>query len=160
MKGLWSSESCAQDLVRNSTIDMSCRNANPKTRMIDSYVENLFRWRSGRQDTGYEKMLLLINPFLIPFDLYLLRFREGAEIPSHTDPVREKRHFRLNIIIRQARRGGEFICSDPIFETHRIKLFRPDISPHSVTRIKKGSRYVLSLGWTWGSADKKSHEDS
>lgn len=120
--------------------------------MSTGYVANLFRWKSGRQNTGYEKMLLLINPFLLPFDLYLLRFREGAEIPAHTDPVRDKRHFRLNIVVRKARRGGEFVCSRPIFETRRIKLFRPDISSHSVTRIEEGTRYVLSLGWVWGDA--------
>lgn len=25
--------------------------------------------------------------------------------------------------------------------------FRPDISPHSVSRVEKGVRYVLSIGW-------------
>lgn len=118
------------------------------------YIDNWFRWKSGRQNTGYEKMLLLVNPFLIPFDLYLLRFKHGTEIPTHTDPVQKKRHFRLNIVVKQAQRGGHFICSQPIFETRRIKLFRPDVSPHSVTKIESGTRYVLSLGWIWGAAEK------
>lgn len=96
-------------------------------------------------------MLLIANPFVLPFDLYLLRFRPGAEIPTHTDPVTEKRHFRLNVVVSEAQRGGEFVCADPIFETRRLKLFRPDLSPHSVTRIESGTRYVLSLGWIWGS---------
>ena len=116
------------------------------------YFQNLFRWRAGRQNTGYEKMLLLVNPFLLPFDLYILRFKTGTEIPAHTDPVRNKRHYRLNIVLRHAKSGGDFICSEPIFETRRIKLFRPDVSPHSVTKIESGTRYVLSLGWVWGSA--------
>ena len=34
-----------------------------------------------------------------------------------------------------------------IFETKRIKLFRSDVSVHSVTKVQGGSRYVLSLGW-------------
>lgn len=118
---------------------------------IDSgYIQNLFRWKSGRQNTGYEKMLLLVNPFLLPFDLYILRFKTGTEIPTHTDPVHKKRHYRLNIVLCQARCGGDFVCSEPIFETRRIKLFRPDVSPHSVTKIESGTRYVLSLGWVWG----------
>ena len=117
------------------------------------YIENWFRWKAGRQNTGYEKMLLLVNPFLFPFDLYLLRFKPGTEIPTHTDPVSKKRHFRLNIVVRQAQRGGQFVCSEPIFETRRIKLFRPDLSPHSVTKIESGTRYVLSLGWIWGQAE-------
>jgi hypothetical protein len=39
------------------------------------------------------------------------------------------------------------VCADPIFETRRIKLFRPDACEHSVTRVVGGSRYVFSLGW-------------
>jgi hypothetical protein len=107
-----------------------------------------FRWRSGRQESGYEKMLLLVNPFILPFDFYLLRFREGAEIREHTDPVTGRRHFRLNIVIKNARTGGDFVCADPIYESNRIKLFRPDVSAHSVTKIVAGTRYVLSIGWT------------
>lgn len=113
-------------------------------------IGNWLRWRGGRQRSGYEKMLLLANPILVPFDCYLLRFRPGAEIAEHTDPVTDKRHYRLNLVVRQARSGGEFICSDPIYESSRIKLFRPDKSPHSVTRVEEGTRYVLSVGWVRG----------
>ena len=111
------------------------------------YLGNWFRWRSGRQESGYDKMLLIANPFMIPFDCYILRFREGAEIPNHTDPVTDKRHYRLNIIVRKAKKGGEFQCSDPIYENQRIKLFRPDVSSHSVTKVIEGTRYVVSVGW-------------
>jgi len=95
-------------------------------------------------------MLLIANPFLIPFDCYLLRFRSGAKIPSHIDPVTDKRHYRLNIIIRKAKQGGKFVCSDPIYSNRRIKLFRPDLSPHAVTKVTKGTRYVVSIGWVRG----------
>ena len=30
-------------------------------------------WEKGRQNTGYDKLLLLVNPLVIPFDCYLLR---------------------------------------------------------------------------------------
>ena len=113
----------------------------------NQYLRNWFRWRSGRQETGYEKMLILVNPFIIPFDFYLLRFRTGAEIPEHTDPVSDKKHYRLNVVLKHAREGGEFVCSNPIYESNRIKLFRPDVSAHSVTKIIDGTRYVLSVGW-------------
>lgn len=112
-----------------------------------TYRENFLRWREGRQGTGYEKLLLLVNPYLLPFDLYILRYRQGSEIPLHTDPVEEKRHYRLNVELRSARVGGKFICEKPILELPRFKLFRPDASPHAVTRIEAGTRYVLSLGW-------------
>lgn len=111
------------------------------------YLRNWMRWQKGRQGTGYDKLLLLVNPLLIPFDLYLLRFPDGTEIPPHRDPVTDKRHYRLNIILKRPISGGEFVCANPIFETKRIKLFRPDVSTHSVTKVQGGSRYVLSLGW-------------
>ncbi len=111
------------------------------------YLRSWLRWQRGRQGTGYDKLLLLATPFVIPFDLYLLRFPDGTEIPPHRDPVTSKRHYRLNIVLMRPRAGGEFICANPIFETKRIKLFRPDVSLHSVTQVQGGSRYVLSLGW-------------
>ena len=91
--------------------------------------------------------MLFANPFVIPCDCYLLRFREGAEIAKHTDPVDGKKHYRLNIVLRAAAEGGEFICSAPIINRRRIKLFRPDLAPHAVSRVRKGTRYVLSIGW-------------
>ena len=111
------------------------------------YLRNWLRWQKGRQGTGYDKLLILVNPLLIPFDLYLLRFPDGTEIPPHRDPVTGRRHYRLNLILWKPRAGGEFVCEDPIFETKRIKLFRSDLSTHSVTKVEGGTRYVLSLGW-------------
>ena len=32
-------------------------------------------------------------------------------------------------------------------ETKRIKLFRPDLSAHSVTKVEGATRYVLCPGW-------------
>lgn len=110
-------------------------------------LERFFRWEPGRQRTGYEKMLLATNRKLLPFDLYLLRYGVGSHVPPHTDPVDGKRHFRLNVVLREAQAGGEFRTSNTIFSTRRIKIFRPDASEHSVSPITQGSRLVLSLGW-------------
>jgi hypothetical protein len=111
------------------------------------YWRRWLRWERGRQKTGYDKLLLVANPVLIRFDCYLLRFPEGSEIPPHRDPVKGGRHYRLNLIVKRSPAGGEFVCSDPIFETRRLKLFRSDVCTHSVTRVEGGSRYVLSIGW-------------
>ena len=92
-------------------------------------------------------MLLLANKIVLPFDCYLLRFSPGARIDEHTDLVDDRRHYRLNVVLKQASIGGEFKCSDTIFESNRIKLFRPDISSHSVSLVEQGTRYVLSIGW-------------
>lgn len=121
--------------------------------VASSYFGNFLRWRSGRQGTGYEKMLLLANPFLLTFDCYLLRYRQGTGVPEHTDPVDGKRHYRLNIVLWRAVRGGEFVCTAPIYDGHRIKFFRPDVSAHSVTAVESGTRYVLSIGWVRSGAD-------
>jgi hypothetical protein len=114
---------------------------------LRQFLGNAFRWRSGRQGTGYDKMLLVQGRLPLPFDLYLLRFLIGTRIGPHTDKVESGEHYRLNIILKPARRGGEFQCADPIYVNRRIKLFRPDRSEHSVTRIDEGTRDVLSLGW-------------
>lgn len=82
-----------------------------------------------------------------PFDVYILIFREGQEIPPHVDKVDRGEHYRLNIVLKASESGGEFICRSPIFENRRIKYFRSDISEHAVSRVLKGSRYVLSIGW-------------
>ncbi len=92
-------------------------------------------------------MLLGFGLWPRPFDIYILRFTEGQEIPPHVDPVQNGAHYRLNIILKAATIGGEFICTTAIYENSRIKYFRPDISEHAVTTIIKGSRYVLSFGW-------------
>ena len=115
--------------------------------LLKGYLHDAFRWRGGRQRSGYDKMLLAQSWLPLPFDLYLLRFPTGTEIGPHRDRVESGDHYRLNIILRPALRGGEFQCADPIFASRRIKLFRPDRSEHSVTRIEAGTRYVLSLGW-------------
>lgn len=111
------------------------------------YMGNFLRWRAGRQSSGYEKMLLVANPYVLPFDCYLLRYKPGSSVPRHTDPVDDKRHYRMNIVLRKAKAGGEFQCEDPIYSGARLKLFRPDRSPHAVSPIEQGVRYVLSIGW-------------
>lgn len=107
----------------------------------------LFRWVEGRQGTGYAKMLLGTGTWPLPFDLYLLRFREGHEIPPHVDQVDHGDHYRANLILKAPKVGGEFRCDAPIHDGARLKVFRPDTVEHAVTRIEKGSRYVLSVGW-------------
>ena len=99
-----------------------------------NFLANALRWRTGRQGSGYDKMLLAAARWPIPFDSYLIRYPDGAEIPPHTDPVTAGRPYRLNIVLKSPRSGGEFVCASPLFETRRIKLFRPDACEHSVTR--------------------------
>lgn len=110
-------------------------------------LENLIKklpWESGRQAGGYSKLTLFATK---KCDAYLLYYPQGSEIPVHTDPVADGRHYRLNIAFKKANDGGEFQCDDPILRTRRMALFRPDVSPHSVSKIKSGYRLMLSVGW-------------
>lgn len=114
------------------------------------------KWEAGRQNSGYDKILLLSTwkPFKFQFDVYLLRFPKGSKIDWHTDPVGSHlKHYRLNVFIKHARVGGHFELSKgikPLFGASRIQLFRPDIHPHRVTEVLEGTRYVLSIGWVTG----------
>jgi len=101
-------------------------------------------WEPGRQGTGYDKFQLLDLWFA---DAYLLRFPEGSHVPEHTDVVPGRRHWRLNVVLRRAVTGGDFVCGRAR-RLGRVCLFRPDREAHSVTRIEKGTRYVFSFGWT------------
>lgn len=110
----------------------------------------MFNWIKGRQNTGYEKLKLF--QFLV-FDCYILRYKVGDFIPLHNDPVPGYRHFRLNIILKRAKRGGHayFSHTDNLAtfiqnEEQNITLFRSDAITHSVTRIIEGERIVLTFG--------------
>jgi len=116
------------------------------------FLSKLFCWERGRQKSGYDKMLICGATWPIKCDTYLLKFPQGSEIAPHTDKVESGKHYRLNIVLKKADLGGEFICSDPIFETKRVKLFRPDVSEHQVSKVIKGNRYLLSIGWIKGSS--------
>ena len=50
-------------------------------------------WQKGRQQSGYDKMLLVYIPLGIKLDVFLLRFPIGSEIPPHRDIVKAGRHF-------------------------------------------------------------------
>lgn len=115
--------------------------------MIKQYFKDCFRWREGRQETGYFKMLLLWSKIPVPFDIYILKYPEGSQITPHVDQVTSGKHYRLNIILKNAKAGGIFKVENSIFETKRIKFFRPDVSEHSVTKIEKGQRILFSMGF-------------
>ncbi len=106
-------------------------------------------WHSGRQQTGYETLKLLECYRPLHFDIYLIRYRQGAYIPPHCDPVPEGRHYRINMTLKNAKQGGEFICDQVLWRWRRVVCFRSDISVHQVSRVEQGLRYVLSVGWVW-----------
>ena len=92
-------------------------------------------------------MLILqwANP-LVPFDVYLIKYPEGSRIDTHTDPVEGWRHVRINIVLKLAKKGGAFSCEGRIFGKQRLNIFYSDM-PHQVSKIEKGSRLLLSIGF-------------
>jgi hypothetical protein len=111
----------------------------------------MFKWKKGRQNTGYEKLKIFQ---FFNMDCYILRYNVGDSIPWHTDPVPGRKHFRLNIVLKNAIRGGIFCArytdSNQFtqFKINRssVVFFRSDITEHSVSEIEKGQRIVLTFG--------------
>lgn len=107
-------------------------------------------WRWGKDDynTGYRIFTFLYSR-LLGIDIYLFHYPEGSWIPKHKDPGKYGPHYRFNIELKKTDVGGEFKCSNKIFSLwNRVQCFRADTNYHRVTKIQKGSRWVLSFGWT------------
>ena len=54
---------------------------------------------------------------------------------------------RVNVVLRPAEQGGIFLCNGAWVNFPRFKFFRPDQLTHGVSKIEKGERLVLSIGW-------------
>ena len=98
------------------------------------------RWQKGRQGTGYDKLCLFQSKTLL-CDCYLISYPPNTSIPIHTDPVPSKRHYRINILLC----GEDKFVGKCIWQSRRIKFFRPDITPHSVDEVSM-RRLMLSFG--------------
>lgn len=107
------------------------------------------RWEQGRLNTGYEKLKLFQ---FWRFDCYVLRFRTGALVPMHTDVVPNKKHHRINILLKDCDEGGYvWGCSQKTWQVgynRRFVYFRPDLIVHGMYEVLKGTKYILSIGWT------------
>ena len=105
------------------------------------------RWVDGRQGGGYRKMLLF-SSVKRQLDVYLLHFPEGSEVPIHVDPAPEGFiHKRLNIFLKRAKEGGQIFVEGPVLNIGPFNYFMPSVWRHLMTRVTKGSSYILSIGW-------------
>ena len=122
-------------------------------------------WKPGRQHTGYDILPLRSimdrdSPLVarglakvgVPFedywDVYFIRYEDGAHIPPHRDPAEHGRvHRRINAVLAQADRGGELIVAGIKIElaVGDAVLFSPSGEEHSVSMVF-GSRLLFSVG--------------
>lgn len=96
-------------------------------------------WETGRQKTGYKKLKLWLFD---NSDCWLIYYPKGAYIPKHTDPIKDKHHYRLNIRLL----GPDNFKGQTIFKIGNVCFFRPDIMEHSVEKVDR-KRIILSLGF-------------
>jgi len=122
-------------------------------------------WRAGRQGTGYDTLPLrdamprdhalvaralaeLGTPFEDYWDVYLIRYLDGAHIPEHTDAAQHgKRHRRINAVLAQPTAGGALHIDGTLVELAigDAVLFEPDREVHHVTPVV-GTRLLFSVG--------------
>lgn len=104
----------------------------------------IWQWEDGRGRSGYGKW-----PIIKPtpwFDCYFIRYPEGSCLSHHVDPAKGRRHYRLNIVLKEAKLGGKFDCEKTIINTRHIKFFRPDLYVHAVSEVYEGTRLIFSIG--------------
>ncbi|HEX4417422.1 MAG TPA: 2OG-Fe(II) oxygenase [Kofleriaceae bacterium] len=129
-------------------------------------------WVAGRQHSGYDILSLstgsparaaadplvdalarralaeLGTPFEHYWDIYLIRYQDGAHIPPHVDEAQHgKRHRRINAVLTSATRGGELRIDGRTIDlaTGDAVRFFSDREVHEVSRVE-GSRLLFSVG--------------
>lgn len=121
--------------------------------MID-FLPTEGRWVPGRQGTGYKKLPLLFGRLRDHhFDLYLVHYPPGSEVPIHLDPVDGKEHHRANLRLFgedafEVLEGEFHLLNIPKpYRFGPLTVFRPDLLDHAVRRVSR-HRLILSFGWT------------
>jgi hypothetical protein len=107
-------------------------------------------WVSGRQVGGYKIKQVFSCWFLryLVFDILLIKYTEGTEIPPHRDP---EVGLRFNFVWKNSAKGGEFHVRGKKLKIGPLIIFNPR-NTHYVTKVTSGSRHVFSIGFGSGVA--------
>lgn len=106
------------------------------------------KWEPGRSGGGYFKWSLVDAYWPFRWDMHVLKMPPGSEVKPHVDKIAKGKHWRLNIALRLPSSGGEFVCPRAKLNWRRVKLFRPDVQRHWVSKVEgEKTRYMLSIGW-------------
>lgn len=131
-------------------------------------ISNLI-WLPGLRDTGYQIAHAKDIPALLPlqqrclaalpadpihWDCVLIRYPDGASIPTHLDVPRPSpvplQHHRLFLLVQAAAAGGVLTIDGLVapFAEGDAVVFEPCEIPHSVSPVV-GTRLVFTVGvWT------------
>ena len=108
-------------------------------------MSGLFKWNKGRQATGYDVFTLIQSEYLA-LDCHILKYPTDSCIKPHVDKSEGGKHYRLNVELWSAKQGGKFKGQTIFSIFDKVHFVRPDKCEHEVTKIEKGSRWVLSIG--------------
>ena len=101
------------------------------------------KWGNDTYHTGYSVFTIFYTKLI---DIYIIKYPENSYIPKHKDPSSGRRIYRVNFFLKNAEIGGQFKCNRVIFNYGRLVIFRADNTYHSVSKVEKGTRVVLSIG--------------
>jgi hypothetical protein len=94
-------------------------------------------------------MANVVNNALFPskrLAINVVTYKEGHSVLEHNDPMGSGRYYKFNVVLKKPERGGVFRAEKVIFNLfNRIYFFRPDKYLHSVSKIEKGHRKLLSI---------------
>lgn len=112
-----------------------------------------FAWVHVGQEISYRKFVLNVRwPITFQFQIFITRYGAGGLLEEHIDSTHEdEKQFRLMVLLKRPKQGGELICEKFIINRGRIKLFEPNRYKHQVTKVVRGERLValISIRYAW-----------
>ncbi len=107
---------------------------------------NLFEWKRGRQEGGYDKLKIFSSSFF-GCDSFVLRMPKGCYVAKHTDPVDSGyKHYRFNVMLKRSSHPNDRMYTlGRVYRWWRFELFRPDLYEHGLEPTRD-SIYILSFG--------------
>ena len=109
----------------------------------------MFKLHNVLVTQGIFCMAKVLNKAIISskrFAINVVTYKEGHSVLEHNDPMGRGRYFKFNVVLKKPKRGGQFWAEKVIFNLfNRIYFFRPDKYMHSVSKIEKGERKLLSI---------------
>jgi len=104
------------------------------------------KWVRGRQENAvyFKSCIFSFKVYKFGFDCYILKYPPNTSLPRHKDPVKNGRHWRLNITLK-GKSTFYLFTEKGLKRFYRFCLFRPDIQEHWVQSYEKGC-LKLSIG--------------